>query len=103
MSAPEIPTGDQVRVAAAALISARLLKPLGTPAPNGTKFFATIDILEFLEDRSWLTRMTNTINQHWQRQNARKKNHSVNGFCRVSDASGQETRNDAMAGVKLEF
>ena len=56
-----------------ALIAARLLKPLGNPAPNGIKFFCTADILELLKDRSWLNRMTNAINQHWQRQNARKK------------------------------
>jgi len=28
-----------------ALVSARLLKPLGNPAQNGAKFFATVDIL----------------------------------------------------------
>jgi hypothetical protein len=62
-----------------ALIAARLLKPLGNPAQNGTKFFATVDILELLKDRSWLVKATNSINQHWQRQNARKKNHSADG------------------------
>ena len=62
-----------------ALIAARLLKPLGNPAQNGTKFFATVDILEVLKDRSWLVKATNTINQHWQRQNARKKNHFADG------------------------
>ena len=61
-----------------ALISARLLKPLGNPAQNGIKFFCTADVLELLKDRSWLTKMTNTINQHWHRQNSRKNNHSVN-------------------------
>ena len=61
-----------------ALVTSRLLKPLGNPAPNGIKFFATADVLELLKDRSWLTRMTNTINQHWQWQNARKKTRSVN-------------------------
>lgn len=62
-----------------ALVNARLLKPLGNPAQNGAKYFATADILESLKDRSWLTRLTNTINQHWQRQNARKKNGGMNG------------------------
>jgi hypothetical protein len=28
------------------LISARLLKPLGNPAQNSTKYFATADVLE---------------------------------------------------------
>ena len=61
-----------------ALVNARLLKPLGNPAQNGSKFFCTADLLELLKDRAWLVKMTNTINQHWQRQNARKS-HSVNG------------------------
>lgn len=56
-----------------ALITARLLKPLGNPPPNGIKFFATTDVLEQLNDRAWLTRVTNTINQHWRRQNAPRK------------------------------
>ncbi len=59
------------------LVGSRLLKPLGNPAPNGIKFFATADILELVKDRSWLAKMTNTVNQHWHRQNARKKCHSV--------------------------
>ena len=62
-----------------ALVNARLLKPLGNPAQNGAKFFCTADILETLKDRSWLTKVTNTINQHWQRQNGRKKNYGSNG------------------------
>jgi hypothetical protein len=62
-----------------ALVAARLLKPLGNPAQNGTKYFATVDILETLKDRSWLAKLTNTINQHWQRQNARKKTIQMNG------------------------
>jgi len=61
------------------LVSSRLLKPLGNPAPNGIKFFATADILELVKDRSWLVKITNTVNQHWQRQNSHKKCHSVDG------------------------
>lgn len=55
------------------LVSARLLKPLGNPPPNGIKFFAASDLLELTKDRSWLARMTNAINQHWRNQNARRK------------------------------
>lgn len=61
-----------------ALVTSRLLKPLGNPPPNGIKFFATADVLELLKDRSWLTKVTNTINQHWHRQNARRKNGAQN-------------------------
>lgn len=61
-----------------ALITARLLKPLGNPAKNGSKFFCTADIVDLLKNRCWLTKVTNTINQHWHKQNSKKRIHSVN-------------------------
>jgi hypothetical protein len=61
---------------------ARLLKPLGNPAANGIKFFGTADVLENAKDRAWLVKVTNTISQHWQRQNARKN-------CRIGIESRQ--------------
>src|ERR1700722_1811060 len=61
-----------------ALIHSRLLKPLGNPSPNGTKYFATADILELAKDRPWLVKMTTAINQHWQKQNG-KKRYPLNG------------------------
>ena len=54
---------------------ARLLKPLGNPAQNGIKFFATLELLELVKDRAWLVKMTNAVNQHWQIRNSAKKNH----------------------------
>jgi hypothetical protein len=62
-----------------ALIHARLLKPWGNPSANGTKYFATADLLEIAKDRSWLNRATAVINQHWRRQNGRKKDLRANG------------------------
>jgi hypothetical protein len=61
-----------------ALVNARLLKPLGSPSQNSTKYFATADIVEMAKDRSWLVKVTNTICQHWQKQNARKKTPAAN-------------------------
>jgi hypothetical protein len=55
------------------LVAAKLLKPLGNPPANGIKFFATADLLELVKDRNWLVRVSITIHQHWQRQNARKR------------------------------
>jgi hypothetical protein len=63
-----------------ALVASRLLKPLGNPAQNSTKFFATVDILDLLKDRASLNRMTHVINQHWQKKNARNKNSIVDGL-----------------------
>ena len=62
-----------------ALIYARLLKPLGNPSVNGTKYFATSEVLELAKDRAWLVKVTTAIITHWQKQN-RKKYCSMNGF-----------------------
>jgi hypothetical protein len=61
-----------------ALVAARLIKPLGNPPPNGTKFFATAELLESSKDRHWLARMSATIYQHWHHKNARQKEMAVN-------------------------
>ena len=58
------------------LVSSRLLKPLGNPPPNGIKFFATAEFWNWSRTGRGLPRSTNTVNQHWQRQNSRKKSHS---------------------------
>jgi hypothetical protein len=62
-----------------ALVAAKLIKPLGHPPQNGTKFFATADLLEASKDRHWLVRMSTTIYQHWQHKNTRQKELVVNG------------------------
>ena len=62
-----------------ALIGARLIKPLGNPPPNGTKYFATADLLEAGKDRHWLVRMSTAIYQHWHNKNARQKELTVHG------------------------
>lgn len=62
-----------------ALVAAKLIKPLGNPPQNGTKFFATADLLEASKDRHWLVRMSTAIYQHWRNKNARQKELAVNG------------------------
>jgi hypothetical protein len=51
------------------LVAARVLKPLGSPQPNS----ATGEVLELSKDRTWLTKLTNTVGQHWKEKNLRKK------------------------------
>ncbi len=46
------------------LVAARLLKPLGSPPANSVKYFAALELLEQVKDRSWLAKVTNTLNQH---------------------------------------
>ena len=62
------------------LVGAKLLRPLANPAPNCVKFFATLDVLELVKDRSWLSKIPRTVNQHWQRKNARKHGRSLDGL-----------------------
>jgi hypothetical protein len=56
-----------------ALVTARLIKPLGNPPQNGTKYFATADLLEASKDSHWLARMSATIYSHWRKKNSREK------------------------------
>jgi len=55
------------------LVVAQLLKPLGNPPQNSVKYFATLELLELVKDRTWLAKMTNALNQHWQHKNRQKK------------------------------
>ena len=55
------------------LVAARLLKPLGNPLPSSVKYFAALELLEQVKDRTWLAKVTNALNQHWQKKNAGKK------------------------------
>ena len=56
------------------LVAARLLKPLGNPPPHSVKYYATLELLEQVQDRAWLAKVTNALNQHWQKRNAAKRN-----------------------------
>jgi len=59
------------------LVAARLLRPLGQPPPNGTKYFSTAEVVELTRDRAWLAKITNTVCQHWKTKNAHKSNSST--------------------------
>lgn len=59
----------------APLIAAKMLNPLGKPAPNAPKYFASVDILAAAEDREWLSQATRALARYWQGKNARKKAH----------------------------
>jgi hypothetical protein len=56
------------------LVAVRLLKPLGNPPPHSVKYYAASELLEQVEDQAWLAKVTNALNQHWQKRNANKKN-----------------------------
>ena len=55
------------------LIAANLLKPLGHPARNGAKYFATEILEQLRRDEKWLARASDAISSYWQKRNARKR------------------------------
>jgi hypothetical protein len=57
----------------APLVAAKLLTPLGKPAPNAPKYFAAVDVVSAAQDRSWLSQATRTLSRHWSEKNSRKK------------------------------
>jgi hypothetical protein len=70
------------------LVAARLLKPLGNPPANSVKFFAALEVLEQAKDRTWLAKVTNALNQHWQSKNAAKKNRDSSLVVRSMPVTG---------------
>ncbi|MEI6075992.1 MAG: hypothetical protein WCS94_10485 [Verrucomicrobiota bacterium] len=73
----------------ATLIAARMLKPLGAPSPNSTKYFATVEVLESTSDRAWLNRVTQTIQQFWLGKNRRR----MGTGSRFSSVTAQKSAN----------
>lgn len=58
------------------LVVRGLLKPLGKPAPNSTKYFPAESIIRLVRDEAWLDRATAAVAKHWREKNLRKSNHS---------------------------
>jgi len=55
------------------LVAHGLLKPLGRPADNSVKYFATVTIRELMDDTKWLAKADATAKAHWAMKNARAK------------------------------
>ena len=76
------------------LIAASLLKPLGHPARNGTKFFSTQALDQLRRDEKWLARASDAICEYWRERNARNRGcergtNENNWFNRRSDRNGR--------------
>jgi hypothetical protein len=56
----------------AVLARAKLLRPLGNPAPNAPKYFAAVEIKSLADDREWLSKATTAIARHWRGSNQKK-------------------------------
>ena len=56
------------------LIEAKLLKPLGDPAPNAPKLFSSVVIESLAANPDWQDRATRALQKYWKRKNQGKKN-----------------------------
>jgi hypothetical protein len=56
----------------APLVAVKLLVPLGRPAQNAPKYFATVDIVSRCDDIGWLSDATNALAKYWMRKNGGK-------------------------------
>jgi hypothetical protein len=54
------------------LVTQGLLKPLGRPARNAPKFFASATLEEFRRDVKWLGKACDSISEHWKHRNHRQ-------------------------------
>ena len=53
----------------AILVASRLLKPIGAPKANASKFFASVELEALAKDRAWLDRAQRAIQRHWRIKN----------------------------------
>ncbi|MCX6927128.1 MAG: hypothetical protein NT154_28570 [Verrucomicrobia bacterium] len=68
------------------LASTGLLKPLGHPARNATKFFATAALEQLRRDEKWLIRATDAVAAYWKEGNARKRSACGRGEAKMGKA-----------------
>ena len=75
------------------LVAASLLKPLGHPARNSTKFFATETLEQLRRDEKWLARASDAIATYWRERNASRRGaKGSTRFSRPSAPNGQSGR-----------
>jgi hypothetical protein len=54
------------------LTAAGLLKPLGKPSENGSKFFSTFELDQLKQDSAWLARACDVVVKYWKDRNLQR-------------------------------
>jgi hypothetical protein len=55
------------------LVKHKLLKPLGVPPQNATRYFAGPDLERVRTNSKWLHRASYTLIRHWRKKNGGRK------------------------------
>lgn len=71
------------------LVDAGILTPCGEPADTAQKWYATVDILNLMENPDKLSEMTQVISEQWAKKNARRKKPT-----KAAKKDGGETRDE---------
>ncbi|MGB0154575.1 MAG: hypothetical protein ACPGFB_11140 [Verrucomicrobiales bacterium] len=58
------------------LVKSKLIRPLGKPAPNATKYFSSAELEAKLVDEKWSSRVTDTLYRFWRDQKSRRSDNS---------------------------
>jgi hypothetical protein len=61
------------------LVAHKLLKPLGNPPTNGTRYFAGADLETCRLESKWLDKASATLVKHWKDKNKRRSNRFLPG------------------------
>ena len=70
------------------LVAAGFLKPLGHPARNAPKFFATQALEQLRQDEKWLGRASDAICAYWRERNARNRSRERGSNKTVGSTAG---------------
>lgn len=82
------------------LTTAGLLKPLGHPARNCIKYYATETLDALRRDEKWLARSSDVIREHWHGKNARKHSACGPGAAATNGVNQPFVRRDRAGGLQ---
>ena len=81
----------------ALLVAAKLLVPLGKPAPNAPKYFAAMDIADRASDSNSLSGATKELATHWFRKKSTKASKCEIGCSIRCSNTGKRLEEDRQA------
>ena len=61
------------------LTSKKMMRPLGKPSANTTKYYAAREIESLANDPAWLSKATQTLSDHWRTKNIGRSTPEQNG------------------------
>ena len=70
------------------LMAVGKLTPLGDPAPNAPKWFASVEMIRLAADHEWLHKATKEISKYWRHKRERCQTHPLSTRLGKLEANG---------------